>query len=140
MTPAQFFGWAIGGASAAALMNFLLKQVSREYVKTISKRNPDFARSYRTFMQFMVRNHRYFGLAAVILFLVHAGAVLLSGISSLTGIAAGILLLSATGIGLYGFHVKKNPRGRWIHLHRGAALLFALAVIVHKFFKAVILL
>ncbi len=140
MTLAQVLGWTVAGVCAAALMNFLLKQISREYLKTITEKNADFTASYRAFMRFMVRNHRYFGIAAGLLFLVHAGVVVASGVTSLTGIAAGLLLLALTGLGLYGFYVRKNPRGVWIHMHRGTAFLLALSVIIHVFFKAYVLL
>ena len=140
MTLAQVLGWTVAGVCAAALMNFLLKQISREYLKTITEKNADFTASYRAFMRFMVRNHRYFGIAAGILLLVHAGAVVASGVTSLTGIAAGLLLLALTGLGLYGFYVRKNPRGVWIHMHRGTAFILALSVIIHVFFKAYVLL
>jgi len=139
MTLAQVLGWTVAGVCAAALMNFLLKQISREYLKTITEKNADFTASYRAFMRFMVRNHRYFGIAAGLLFLVHAGVVVASGVTSLTGIAAG-LLLALTGLGLYGFYVRKNPRGVWIHMHRGTAFILALSVIIHVFFKAYVLL
>lgn len=109
MTLAQVLGWTVAGVCAAALMNFLLKQISREYLKTITEKNADFTASYRAFMRFMVRNHRYFGIAAGLLFLVHAGVVVASGVTSLTGIAAGLLLLALTGLGLYGFYVRKIP-------------------------------
>lgn len=140
MTLAQVLGWTVAGVCAAALMNFLLKQISREYLKTITEKNADFTVSYRAFMRFMVRNHRYFGIAAGLLFLVHAGVVVASGVTSLTGIAAGLLLLALTGLGLYGFYVRKNPRGVWIHMHRGTAFILALSVIIHVFFKAYVLL
>ncbi|HON95573.1 MAG TPA: hypothetical protein PLP82_08715 [Deltaproteobacteria bacterium] len=140
MTLAQVLGWTVAGVCAAALMNFLLKQISREYLKTITEKNADFTASYRAFMRFMVRNHRYFGIAAGLLFLVHAGVVVASGVTSLTGIAAGLLLMALTGLGLYGFYVRKNPRGVWIHMHRGTAFILALSVIIHVFFKAYVLL
>jgi len=140
MTLAQVLGWTVAGVCAAALMNFLLKQISREYLKTITEKNADFTASYRAFMRFMVRNHRYFGIAAGLLFLVHAGVVVASGVTSLTGIAAGLLLLALTGLGLYGFYVRKNTRGVWIHMHRGTAFILALSVIIHVFFKAYVLL
>ncbi len=140
MTLAQVLGWTVAGVCAAALMNFLLKQISRENLKTITEKNADFTASYRAFMRFMVRNHRYFGIAAGLLFLVHAGVVVASGVTSLTGIAAGLLLLALTGLGLYGFYVRKNPRGVWIHMHRGTAFILALSVIIHVFFKAYVLL
>ncbi|HPE46627.1 MAG TPA: hypothetical protein PK380_12225, partial [Deltaproteobacteria bacterium] len=106
----------------------------------ITEKNADFTASYRAFMRFMVRNHRYFGIAAGLLFLVHAGVVVASGVTSLTGIAAGLLLMALTGLGLYGFYVRKNPRGVWIHMHRGTAFILALSVIIHVFFKAYVLL
>lgn len=140
MTLAQVLGWSVAAVSAAAVLNFLLKQISREYLKTRSAGNPEFARAYRSFMQVMVRNHRYFGMAAAVLLPVHAGAVLLSGVTSLTGAAAGVLLLSTAGTGLHGLYVVKNPRGGWIHLHRSAAFLLTLAVILHVFVKAYVFL
>lgn len=136
MTLVQFLGWCVAAFSAAALMNFLLKQVSREYVKKLSVKNPDFAASYRSLMRTMIRNHRRFGMAAGILLPVHAGAVLSSGVSSLTGIAAGILLLSVVGTGIYGFYIVRDPRRRWVHAHRGGAFFLCLAAVLHVIFKA----
>lgn len=136
MTPAQLLGWCMVAAILAALMNFLLKQVSREYVKKISADNPEFASGFRAFMQFMVRKHRYFGLAAAALFVSHITAVLLTGVTSLTGLAAGSILLFVVGLGLYGFHVNRSPRGRWVNAHRGGAFLLAIAVIAHVLVKA----
>ena len=136
MALVELMGLFVAGVSAAALMNFLLKQVSRDYIKKISQRNPEFTKAYRSFMQFIVRNHRYFGMAAGLLFLVHAGVVVASGVTSLTGIAAGLLLMALTGLGLYGFYIRKNPRGVWIHMHRGTATILALSGIIHVFFKA----
>jgi hypothetical protein len=121
-------------------MNFVLKQVGRDYVKRLAVRNPGFAGAYRTFMQFMVRRHRSFGIAASIILTLHVAVVLLSGFTSLTGMAAGALLIVTAGLGLYGFHVVKIPRGRWIHAHRTGAFLLLVAAVVHFFSKAYVFL
>lgn len=136
MSLVRLLGLCAAGVSAAAVMNFLLKQVSRDYIKKISRKNPEFTKAYRSFMQFMVRNHRYFGMVAGILLLAHACAAILSGVYSLTGTAAGVLLLTTAGIGSYGFFVRKSPRGPWIHVHRGAAFLFTAAAVVHIIYRA----
>ncbi len=136
MALVELMGLFVAGVSAAALMNFLLKQVSRDYIKKISQRNPEFTKAYRSFMQFIVRNHRYFGMAAGILLVAHAGSAILSGVYSPTGTAAGVLLLATVGIGSYGFFIRKSPRGPWIHVHRGAAFLFAASAIVHIIYGA----
>ncbi len=136
MNPGPVLGWCVAAAAAAALMNFVLKQVGRDYVKRISERNPGFARAYRTFMQFMVRRHRFFGIAAGFILVLHVAVVLLSGFTSITGMAAGVLLIATAGLGLYGFHVVKIPRGRWIHAHRTGAFLLLVAAVLHVSYKA----
>lgn len=136
MTLVQLLGWCVAALSAAALMNFLLKQVSREYVKKLSTKNPGFVASYRSFMRSMIRNHRRFAMAAGIILPVHAGTALSSGVSSLTGIAAGILLLSVVGTGIYGYHFVRDPRGGWVHAHRGGAFFLCLAAVLHVLYKS----
>jgi len=121
-------------------MNIVLKQVGRDCVKRLSVKNPGFAGAYRRFMQFMVRRHRFFGMAASFILVLHLAVVLLSGITSLTGMATGALLLVTAGLGLYGFHVVKIPRGRWIHAHRTGAFLLLVAAAVHIFYKAYVFL
>jgi hypothetical protein len=121
-------------------MNFVLKQVGRDYVKRLSVKNPGFAGAYRTFMQFMVRRHRSFGIAAAVILALHVAVVVLTGYTSLTGAAAGALLLATAGLGLYGFHVVKIPRGRWLHGHRTGAFLLFVAAVAHIFYKAYVFL
>ncbi len=136
MSPGPVLGWCVLAAAAAALINFVLKQVGRDYVKRISERNPGFAQAYRTFMQFMVRRHRSFGIAAGIILVLHVAVVLLSGFTSLTGMAAGTLLIATAGLGLYGFHVVKTPRGRWIQAHRTFAFLLLVSAVLHISYRA----
>lgn len=128
-------GWMIALSILGAAATFFLKQIGRDYVKKLPVKYAGFADSYRNFMKFMIRRHRYFGLAALSILPVHAGLVISQAVLSLTGLLAACALVTTAAFGIYGFYLKKNMRSGWLPLHRVFGLLLFLAMIVHIFFK-----
>lgn len=131
MTWTRFFGIWVVASVFLALLNFILKQISREYGKMLTERDPVFAGQYKAFMRFMVKNHRFFGMAAFILLMVHFSSAYLSGSRSLTGVITGAMLVILVSLGGYGFYVNRDYRAVWLQAHRGAAFLLAVSAIVH---------
>lgn len=136
MGVASFLGWCTAAAVLSTLMNFVLKQVSRDYVKAISARRPSFASAYRNLVRLVVRTHPVFGFAALAAALAHVSYALFHGIVSLTGAATLVLLCACVSLGAFGRYVVQRPRGWWIHLHRAAALLASLGLVLHVPLKA----
>lgn len=132
-------GWVTISFVLLALLNFLLKQVSREYVKKLPGEYKEFADAYRRFMQRIIRTHRYFGAAALAFYMLHAGMVVfLYKTVSVTGMVAGLILIATVFLGAYGFFVRKNLRSWWITAHRGGAFALLVSALIHLFYKGYI--
>lgn len=131
----ELLGWIIAAGVLGAASTFFLKQIGRDYVKNLPKKYAEFADSYRNFMKFMIRRHRYFGLASLSILPVHAVFVISQSVLSLTGLIAACALPATAAFGIYGFYFKKNMRSGWLPLHRAFGFLLFLAAIVHIFFK-----
>jgi len=129
-------GWITIFFLFLALLNFVLKQVSRDYVKNLPREYKDFADAYRRFMQHIIRRHRYFGIAAVVFFLFHAGLILFFSVGiSFTGLVTGFILLAVVSLGAYGYFVNKDFRSWWVPMHRGCAFALMVSAMVHVFYK-----
>ncbi|HHO77059.1 MAG TPA: DUF4405 domain-containing protein [Deltaproteobacteria bacterium] len=129
-------GWITISLVMLALLNFVLKQISRDYVKGLHKDYKAFTDAYRRFMQHMIRRHRYFGVAALASFLVHAGLILFFSFGiALTGLITGVLLSAVVSLGGYGYYVNKDIRSWWVAVHRGCAFALMLSALVHVFSK-----
>lgn len=135
MTYIQIPGWITVLLIFAALLNLILKQISRDYVKGLPKEYKDFADAYRSFMRRVIRGHRVFGLTAILILLVHTFFVILSDHISLTGIIAAILLVIVAALGSYGYFISKDFRSRWLSVHRVSAFFLCIAMITHVFYK-----
>ncbi|HNY65011.1 MAG TPA: hypothetical protein PKM41_06200 [Deltaproteobacteria bacterium] len=131
----EVLGWIMAAGILGALSNHLLKLVSRTFLKGISREREGFMKVYRGLMKFMVRRHRYFGLAALAILPVHAGLVILGSALSLTGAAAALALIATASLGAYGFYVRKDLRAGWLPVHRALAFVLLLAAVVHVYFK-----
>ncbi len=131
-------GWLTALALVAAFSTFLLKQIGREYVKELSREYADFTDAYRRFMKFMVRRHRIFGAAALIVLAAHAYPVLAGSFISASGLIAAFALISAAMTGAWLFYGKKSLRTGLLSAHRALAFVLLPAVILHLFFTGMI--
>ena len=128
-------GWIIVTCVILALLNYLLKQISREYVKKLPSQYKDFADAYRRFMQRMIRAHRYFGFASIVFLCIHVVLIAFISTVSLTGIITAAWLIAVVMLGIYGFYIKKDLRSWWLKVHRLCAFFLLLSVLVHIFYK-----
>mgnify|MGYP006911610536 FL=1 len=119
-----------------AVLNYGLKQVSREYVKKLPEKYREFADAYRRFMQRIIRGHRYFGFISLMVFLLHAGLVLFFySVISVTGLVTGLVLIATVCLGAYGYFVNRNHRSWWVSVHRGCAFVLVFSALIHLFYK-----
>jgi hypothetical protein len=133
----EFFGACVAVSGIGALLNYSLKAFGRRYLPALNKRNKQMASRYRMFMQFMVKNHRYFGFATAILVAVHFTSAFLFPAYSITGLITVTLLLLVILLGIYGFYIRKDYRSAWLSVHRTAAFLLAASAAVHVFAKSI---
>ncbi|HDP25178.1 MAG TPA: hypothetical protein ENN34_07015 [Deltaproteobacteria bacterium] len=140
MSLETFFGWSIAVFVVLCLLNFVLKQISRDYIKKLPASRQDFANAYRSVMRVVVKNHRMFGFGALLLLPVHFMVVYLSEILSLTGLISGAALIATAGMGIYGFYLRRDYRSWWLTVHRLLAVVVVVAVITHLFVKGYIFL
>ncbi|NLW68763.1 MAG: hypothetical protein GXY28_13290 [Bacteriovoracaceae bacterium] len=131
-------GWLTILILLGAFSTFFLKQIGREYVKTLPKEYADFADAYRRFMKFMVGKHRFFGAAALTGLFIHASLVLFLSFLSASGLAAGLVLVCVAASGAYGFFLRRSLRSGWLTVHRSLAFALFLAVVVHLVFKGIV--
>lgn len=118
-----------------ALSNLLLKEISRTFIKNLPRKYAEFASAYRSFMRFMVRRHRYFGLASFFFVLVHAFTAIAGSALSVTGLIGAAALTGTVCLGIYGFYIEKSLRSAWLQVHRTFAFILLVAVTVHFFFR-----
>ncbi|MGC9324037.1 MAG: hypothetical protein ACP5G0_04730 [Desulfomonilia bacterium] len=140
MSLEEFFGWCIAGFVFLSLLNYLLKQISREYIKNLPPNRQDFAQAYRRVMRVVVRNHRFFGFAALVFLAAHTAAVFLAGFLSATGLLTAAALVISACLGLYGYYINRDYRAWWLSVHRLFALIVIVTFIIHFFFKKYIFL
>lgn len=131
-----FLGWVGATGLLGALSSYFLKLIGRTLLKGVSREHARFLGAYRTFMKFMIQNHRFFAFGALGVILVHAGLVILGSAISLTGAATAMAMVLTASLGAYGHYFRKSMRAGWLSFHRAFAFLAVFAAGVHFFFKA----
>lgn len=123
-------GWILVIAIVGTLFNYCLKFVNRHFGKKISA-YPFGKKIMKVLLTIFVRNHKYFGIAAVVILLSHFVIQFLTfGLNVAGGIAAAILIFQA-GLGIYAVIKKKPRRGAWFIAHRVFATLLILSIALH---------
>lgn len=114
-------GWLLVFAFVGTILNYFIKIVNKRYNKKLMK----------LLMTVFVRNHKYFGLAAVVLLLAHFVIQFNRfGING-TGCIAAVILIIQVLLGAYAT-IKKRPRkGVWFIAHRVIAVLIIIGIAVH---------
>lgn len=124
------FGWALIIAIAGTMLNYGLKFVNKHFGKKISD-YPAGKKLMKVLMTIFVRNHKYFGFAAVLLLLAHFMIQFSTYGLNITGGIAALLLVVQVGLGIYGIAKKRPRRGTWFIAHRIIAVLFILGIAFH---------
>jgi hypothetical protein len=83
-----------------------------------------------------VKNHRTFGIAALIVFFTHLVVSYFSSVLSITGSITGIALIGVVSLGIYGFHINRNLKAKWVSIHRLAAFILLASLGLHVAIKA----
>jgi NADH:ubiquinone oxidoreductase subunit 3 (subunit A) len=127
----EFLGWVTAICFIAALCNYVLKRVNKRWIAGMPKESA-FKKAYQTLMKFIVRYHRYIGIAAAVAVAVHLPVQVTAKFASVTGItAASLLVLTAVlGIAMYYGH-----KGKLVTVHRWAAACALAAFLVHVIAK-----
>ncbi len=125
----EFFGILIIIFYSLAVLNFVIKFLNRHFKDTL-KKNEKFYAFYMKLLKFLMKAHRYFGGATILLILVHFFIQYSQyGLNITGGIAASVMFLQI-GLGVYG-QVKKKKGKAWILIHRSIAALLLITILIH---------
>lgn len=126
----ELYGWLLVFAFTGTILNYCIKIMNKRFSKKISS-NPVGKKTMKILMTIFVRNHKYFGLATVVLLLAHFIAQFTKFGINVTGCIAAVLLLLQVWLGIYA-NIKKKPRkGAWFIAHRVIAVLLILGIAIH---------
>lgn len=124
------FGWLLVIAFAGTILNYCLKFINKRYSKKIAQ-YPNGKRIIKMLMTIFVRNHKYFGLATIVLLLAHFISQFTRFGINVTGAIAAVLMVIQVLLGMYA-NIKKRPRkGLWFFAHRVIAVLIIFGIGYH---------
>lgn len=121
----EFLGWVSAVFVGLALANYFVK-VLNKYISLPL---------YKKVMKLVIRYHRWFGGAAVIVVLSHFLLAYSQNWLKLGGSISAILLILISLFGLYGVIVHKGRRGTWLKIHRVLAFTIMGTLVVHIIIK-----
>lgn len=115
----------------AAILNFFIKYIYKNYINKLGREKKQFVDIYRKIMKITVKYHKLFGTIAIIAVAAHFFILISSNRISLTGIIAGVVMLIIFSLGFYGAYYNKNMRGMWLKVHRILAFFLLIAILLH---------
>lgn len=125
----NLFGILTAVLFGGAIMNFVVKFVNRNWVVKLPKESK-FKKAYMSVMKFLVKNHRFFGIGAAVMMIIHAVLQILFKWVSVTGLVTAGLAVVTVGLGIRLFKAKKRtPVMLW--MHRGAVIALICVFIFH---------
>ena len=112
-----------------AVLNFCFKFLNRNFRDKL-KKNEGFYGVFMKILKILVKYHRYFGGATIIMILIHFYLQFTRFGLNITGcLAAGVMILQIA-MGIYG--QMKRPKGKvWLVVHRGIAALLMITILMH---------
>ncbi len=136
MSRAQLFelgkllGWLLLTGFVIQALNPVLKWVNKRFM---SKRPKDdkVRKGYQSFLRGYLKAHPYIGIVTTVILFFHLGIQYSFYGFYLSGLIAGVIMITISAFGAYGQFAKKRKPGPWLKLHRGLTLLLLLAVIFH---------
>lgn len=130
----ELFGWLTLIFVGSALLNFILKFAKKNFPEQIGKINHG-NDIMKFLMNIFVKNHKLFGMGAVVFVLTHFIIQFTRGEIRISGyIAAGILILMAIG-GIILYAKKLNRKSLIFKLHRASGFILGFAIIAHLLLK-----
>jgi len=125
----NLFGILTAVLFGGAILNFVVKFVNRKWVTKLPKESK-FKKTYIEAMKFLVKNHRFFGLGAAAMMVLHVVLQILFKWVSVTGIVTAALAVITVMLGGIMFKAKKRtPAMLWAH--RGSVIALILAFVAH---------
>lgn len=112
-----------------AILNFVVKFANRKWVVKLPKESK-FKQGYTSVMKFLVKNHRFFGLGAAVLMVLHIVLQIIFKWVSVTGIVTAAIAVATVMLGGIMFKAKKRTSAM-LWAHRGSVIALTIAFIVH---------
>lgn len=124
------FGWIMIVAFVATLLNYIIKMINKKWGKSI-RQSTTGKKIMKVLTLVFIRNHKYWGLLAALMLVIHFLIQFNRFGLNLTGGIAAFLILIQVGLGIYA-NLKKCPRkGIWFVLHRTIAILIIVGIALH---------
>lgn len=130
-----FLGWVTTVSFGFAILNYLLKFINKKYISKFGKGRENIVIYYKKIMRLVIRYHKLAGITAMISVILHFIAALIYNKILIAGIVSAILMLILFLLGVYGACINKNLRGGWVKIHRAAAFILLITVLIHIILK-----
>ena len=126
------FGWLITISFAGTILNYILKRINKRWGRKINA-NPSAARLMKILMTVFVRQHKYWGFAAVIALILHFLIQFSRFGINLTGALAAVLMLCQLFLGFFLTAARKGKKKIRVSIviHRMIAILLILGIALH---------
>lgn len=126
------FGWLITISFAGTILNYILKRVNRQWGRKINT-NPSAARLMKILMTVFVRQHKYWGFAAIISLILHFLIQFSRFGINLTGALAAVLMLCQLFLGFFLTAARKAKKKIRVSIviHRIIAILLIIGIALH---------
>ena len=126
----EFLGWVTAVFFGVAVLNFFVKRINKMYISKLPKES-SVKKYYIMLMKIIVKYHRWFGMGAGAIVLIHMPVQIFGEYASVTGIAAAVLLVLTALLGII-MHFGHKPN--LVKVHRVVCALAVIALIVHLLF------
>ena len=131
----RLLGWTTALFFCLAFLNYFVKVVNKRYINKLGKEKKQFVDNYRKIMKLVIKNHKLFGIIALVTMLIHFYVVFSAHLLRLTGIISALLLLAIVILGVYGAFINKNKKGVWLKIHRILPFILLIVIIIHATFR-----
>ncbi len=111
------------------LLSYVLKFINKHLGKYLRKA-PKIYKLYLKLMKFSIKNHRFFGMGAIVFILAHFVIQFVYEGLSISGVIAATLMIIQALLGAFGFFNKPQSRV-WLIIHRLLAIIILIAILIH---------
>lgn len=114
-----------------AILNFFVKYINKKYINKLGEDKKEIVKFYRKIMKLIIKYHKVAGTIAVISMLTHFFIAFSSNRISITGIIAGLIMVTIFLLGVYGAFINKEYKGKWLKAHKILAFFLIIAIAIH---------
>jgi len=125
----ELLGFLIIVFYSLAVLNFCFKFANRKFKGTLKKKE-SFYKIYMSILKILLKYHKYFGGATILMILLHFLVQYNQRGISITGIVAAGMMLLQIVLGMYG-QFKKVKNKNWLIIHRGIAVVILITIVIH---------